>query len=64
MRQHGLPDLKIANLATDGVLLKCAADCAKDILKTDPELLLPEHKDLRRKVLRMFSEIKAEGIIS
>ncbi len=64
VRQHGLPDLKIANLATDGVLLKYAADCAKDIFKKDPELLLPEHKDLNRKVVRMFSEIKAEGIIS
>ncbi len=64
VRQHGLPDLKIANPATDGIMLKATADCAKDILKKDPKLLLPEHKDIRNKINDMFREIKAEGIIN
>lgn len=62
VRQHGLPDLKIANIATDGALLKCASDCAKDILAADPLLLMPEHRDLNRKVERMFNELKEIAI--
>ena len=53
-RQHGLPDLKIANLAADGKILKEANACAREILAADPNLEKPENDDLRAKVREMF----------
>lgn len=55
VRQHGLPEFKIANLATDGLLLKEANITAKKILERDPGLTLPEHKTLGRAVNKMFA---------
>ena len=53
-RQHGLPDLKIANFALDGKLLKEASACAKEILNSDPNLDKSENEGLKGKVNEMF----------
>ena len=51
MRQHGLPQLKIADLAADGQVLYRAQQAAEQLLKEDPELAgAPE---LAAKVARM-----------
>lgn len=53
-RQHGLPDLKIANLAADGKILKEANTCMREIMAADRELKLPENEGLKAKVNEMF----------
>ncbi len=55
-RQHGLPDLKIANLFKDIDILKEAQEEAKQILGKDRELSRPEYKSIRQRVLERFSE--------
>ncbi|MBO4898270.1 MAG: ATP-dependent DNA helicase RecG [Clostridia bacterium] len=57
-RQHGLPELKIANIFTDGALLKEAGCAASEVLKKDRDLKLPEHADLRRRIALMFANKK------
>ncbi len=50
-QQSGLVDLKIANLATDGEILKYARESALEILDRDPDLVLAENKMIRLYVL-------------
>ncbi len=46
-RQHGLPELHIADLGADMNVLKAAQDAAKRLLESDPRLERPENKRLR-----------------
>jgi ATP-dependent DNA helicase RecG len=55
-RQHGLPDLKIANVIDDFDLLVTARKKAFELVKQDPMLIQPEHKNLRRELLKKFGE--------
>jgi len=55
-RQHGLPDMKIANLYTDIPLLKSAQTAAQAIVKKDPKLNKIENKDLAGQIIRIFKE--------
>ncbi len=55
-RQHGLPELKIADLTTDLDLMQRAGARAKALLRADPTLQKPEHAALAREIERMFSE--------
>jgi ATP-dependent DNA helicase RecG len=57
-RQHGLPELKVANLFTDMNILKIAQSDAQEIIKADPELKNHELKLLRAKIEEMFDKIK------
>lgn len=54
-KQHGLPELKIANLITDMNILKVAQKDASNILKSDPNLLKEENKCLKDRVSDMFN---------
>ena len=49
-QQSGVLDLMIADLSTDGKLLKVARDKAIEILDADPKLELPEHHNIKRQV--------------
>jgi ATP-dependent DNA helicase RecG len=60
-RQHGLPPLKLANLAGDTRLMAGAKQAADDILRLDPEL--HEHAELRRRINRMFERC-GEGMFN
>lgn len=51
-QQSGLVDLKIANLATDGEILKYARESAMEILDKDPNLSLPENGVIRKHVMQ------------
>ena len=53
-RQHGLPDLKIANLLKDQKLLETARQEAFAFIKKDPQLEKPEHRQIRKSLLSKF----------
>ena len=57
-RQHGLPQLKVADFAADVALLKEAKEAAEALVASDPDLQKPEHAPLKRRVRRMFEENK------
>jgi len=53
-RQHGLPALKIANLATDIELLLLARRDAGEMIRRDPQLRDPAHAPLRRALMGRY----------
>ncbi|MBR5478667.1 MAG: ATP-dependent DNA helicase RecG [Clostridia bacterium] len=55
-KQHGVPNLRIADLAHDLVTLQKAQKVAFDILKKDPTLEMPEHTELADRVKLLFKE--------
>jgi len=58
-RQHGLPEMHIANFATDMLVLHQAQNAAENLLKSDPGLSLPENRKLAEQIGRLF-EINAD----
>jgi ATP-dependent DNA helicase RecG len=54
-RQHGLPDLKIADMMNDISVLKEAQAVARKIIAEDYDLELPEHRGLRAEVKQLFT---------
>lgn len=57
-RQHGLPELKIADMLEDIEILKLAQDCAKEILKEDYNLDAPKNQPLCTSITKMFSNME------
>ena len=55
-KQHGLPDLKVANLFTDMDILKIAQKKSKEILEEDALLLDEKHFILRQRIINMFQD--------
>ena len=55
-RQHGLPQLKVADFAADMELLKEARAAAEELIAADPDLKKPAHRLLKRKVRELFEE--------
>ena len=53
-KQHGLPELKIANLYKDIEILKTAQDCAKEMLEKDRDL--EKNARLKQYLARYFGE--------
>lgn len=53
--QHGLPPMKVADLADDAEVLEEVEALADEILREDPLLSLPEHKGLREAVDELFA---------
>ncbi len=53
-RQHGLPDLKIADLQQDRHWLFKARDDAFELVKTDPNLNAPEHQIIKKTLRKKF----------
>lgn len=56
-RQHGLPKLKIADVASDMELVNLTQECARAIIEEDAELSLPQHQGLRVEVSRLFANM-------
>lgn len=54
-RQHGLPEMHIADLCTDMDVLQSAQDASKAILQSDPALEKPENAPLRAQVERLLA---------
>lgn len=61
-RQHGLPELRLANIVSDTKILYAAQKQAENILLADPELALPEHSRLKKTVEEMFGKFGEVGI--
>ena len=61
-RQHGLPELKIADFLSDMTLLHTAQDAARQIHQDDPDLSKPEYALLKRAVQSLFSRIGTNGL--
>jgi len=55
-RQHGLPDLKIANIVDDFDLLVMARKNAFKLVSQDPMLTRPEHRNIRQALLAKFGD--------
>jgi ATP-dependent DNA helicase RecG len=55
-RQHGLPDLKIANIVDDYELLIMARKNAFELVSQDPMLAKAEHKNIREALRAKFGE--------
>jgi ATP-dependent DNA helicase RecG len=55
-RQHGLPDLKIANIIDDYELLVMARKNAFELVSSDPMLAKENHKNLRHALLARFGD--------
>lgn len=53
-KQHGLPPLKIADIACNSELMAQAQECAREILSKDPQLNAPEHRGLKMDTIRLF----------
>ena len=54
-RQHGLPEMKIADMMTDGEAIREAHSAAENLLKKNPALSGEEYTLLRNAVNRLFS---------
>lgn len=54
-RQHGLPELKVADLSQDFELLRLARRDAFAIIEEDPSLAEPHHQPLRRALLKAYA---------
>ncbi len=56
-RQHGLPEMQIANLMTDSKALLAAGKTAREILSKDPLLKDNKHAALADEVQRLFAAL-------
>jgi ATP-dependent DNA helicase RecG len=55
-RQHGLPDLKIANIVDDYDILVTARKNAFKLAEDDPMLIQPSHRNIRKALLAKFGD--------
>jgi ATP-dependent DNA helicase RecG len=55
-RQHGLPELRVADLLGDADLLRMAQRDAGDLVRSDPSLRLPANAALRGILLRKYRD--------
>lgn len=55
-RQHGLPEMRIANLFNDRDVLKEVQLCAEEILKKDKNLEFSEHQGIKEKITELSNK--------
>ncbi|NLK43434.1 MAG: ATP-dependent DNA helicase RecG [Tissierellia bacterium] len=63
-RQHGLPELKVANLFTDMEILKLAQREAMDIISNDPKLEKADYEKIRYKIQQLFGDAGKEIVFN
>ena len=63
-QQSGVLEMRVADLAKDGIILNVAREKAKDILEADPRLERPEHQALSRHMDKYMRAVKGWGRIS
>ena len=57
-RQHGLPPIRIADLCTDMSILQQAQSSAMDLIRKDPDLSHPDHRELFKYVQQNASNLR------
>lgn len=60
-RQHGLPELKIADLSEDMELFRLAGNAAKELYATDPKLENPKNAPLKSEIASLFKTARQYG---
>ncbi|MEG2526442.1 MAG: ATP-dependent DNA helicase RecG [Oscillospiraceae bacterium] len=55
-RQHGLPEMRIADLCTDVRILQEAQAAAQELLSHDPDLKKPQNAPLRKRIDELFAK--------
>lgn len=61
-RQHGLPEMKIADMLKDRGTLEETRKAAKEIVARDPELSSPENAVLNSEIQRLFDAVGSAGM--
>ncbi len=61
-RQHGLPEMKIADMLKDRSTLEETQKAAKEIMVRDPELSSPESAALKNEIQRLFDAVGSAGM--
>ena len=61
-RQHGLPNLKIADLQADMEWLREAGEAARQLVQDDPFLEQPENRLLRQEIQVLFGQVGEQGM--
>lgn len=61
-RQHGLPEMKIADMLEDRNTLEETQRAAKEIMARDPELSSPESTALKNEIQRLFDAVGSAGM--
>lgn len=60
-RQHGIPELKVANLISDMKILKIVQKEAKEIVREDPKLELAKHQKIKYRIQDMFKDMDEDS---
>lgn len=63
-RQHGLPELKIANLFSDIEILKEAQEAATNVIESDPELKSDEWMYIKSRIDTLFDNLDNQNIFN
>ena len=61
-RQHGLPEMKIADMLEDRSTLEETQRAAREIIAHDPELSSPESAILKNEIQRLFDAVGSAGM--
>ena len=61
-RQHGLPEMKIADLSSDMELLRQAQHAAQQTLAEDPSLRSEKNAPLKKAVLELYEAVGPQGM--
>lgn len=61
-RQHGLPEMKLADMLKDRGTLEETQRAAKEIMARDPELSSPESAALKNEIQRLFDAVGSAGM--
>ncbi|MCL2019453.1 MAG: ATP-dependent DNA helicase RecG [Oscillospiraceae bacterium] len=60
-KQHGLPELKIADMTADASLVAQTQKLAERLITLDPELEKPEHSGLKARIKELFLGVDEYG---
>ena len=63
-RQHGVPELKVANLFADSHLLQSASDAAASVIAADPSLSSPSLANIKGRIESLFAEFDGYDIFN
>ena len=63
-RQHGLPELKVANLFTDIEILKLAQEACQKELDADPFLESSDMAHIRSRIQKLFEKYDSFNIFN